>query len=159
MGIEIERKFLVGSESWRAGAGPGRRMRQGYLHAGPEGTVRVRIAGDEAWLAVKGETRGLERAEYEYPIPRADAEAMLARLCRPPLVEKTRYVVPFAGRRWEVDVFEGANAGLVIAEVELPAADAAVTLPPWAGREVSNDARYFNAALARHPYAEWRDTP
>ena len=159
MGIEIERKFLVGSDGWRASAGAGQRVRQGYLTAGPGSAVRVRVAGGEAWLTVKGPTRGIARAEFEYPIPLADAEAMLAHLCGPSLIEKTRYVVPFGGRRWEVDVFDGANAGLVLAEVELPAADAAVELPPWAGREVSDDARYANAALARHPYAAWRDAP
>ena len=157
MGIEIERKFLVGSDQWRAAAGPGTRYRQGYLYAQADGAVRVRVAGDEAWLTVKGATRGIERLEFEYVIPRADAEAMLEHLCRRPLIEKTRYVVPHGGRRWEVDVFEGANAGLVVAEVELPSADAAVDLPAWVGREVSDDPRYYNANLARHPYREWKD--
>ena len=157
MGIEIERKFLVDTARWHADPEQGRRYRQGYLFAQPDAAVRVRVAGDEAWLTIKGAVRGIERLEFEYAIPRADADAMLAAFCRGPLIEKIRYRVPFAGRTWEVDVFEGDNAGLVLAEVELPSADDAPDLPPWAGREVSDDPRYYNANLARHPYREWRD--
>jgi adenylate cyclase len=157
VGIEIERKFLVRSDQWRAEARPGQRYRQGYLHARPDVSVRVRVVGGEGFLTVKGATRGIERLEFEYVIPRADAETMLAQLCGRPLIEKTRFLVPHAGRTWEVDVFDGENAGLVVAEVELPSTDAELTLPPWVGQEVSGDARYYNANLARRPYAGWKD--
>jgi CYTH domain-containing protein len=155
MASEIERKFLVDAASWPCPASGGVRYRQGYLSTDPERTVRVRVAGEEAWLTIKGITRGISRSEYEYAIPVADAEAMLDQLCVKPLVEKTRYRVEFGGRVWEVDRFGGDNAGLLLAEVELPAADAPVALPPWAGREVSDDPRYFNSNLARNPYRGW----
>ena len=152
MGVEIERKFTVRADFCPQGAGT--EMAQGYLSRDPQRTVRVRLAGGRGYLTVKGETRGMVRAEYEYEIPPTDARAMLA-LCDPPLVEKTRYIEMVAGRRWEIDVFHGVNEGLIIAEVELPAADAEVVLPVWAGREVTGIRRYYNAALIAHPYAQW----
>jgi adenylate cyclase len=154
MKIEIERKFLVTGDAWRAGA-PGIRYRQGYLCTDPGRTVRVRLGGDTAILAIKGAGDGLARPEFEYPIPVAEAMTLLDRLCLQPLVEKIRYLVPFAGLTWEVDEFFGANAGLVIAEVELTYADQAVTLPPWIGMEVTADHRYYNASLVRHPFTTW----
>lgn len=153
---EIERKFLVVGESWRAGA-RAVAYRQGYLGLG-EGalcTVRVRIAGERAFLTIKGPSAGGARDEYEYPIPAPDAEELLARLCAGAQIEKIRHRVPFADRIWEVDEFSGANAPLVVAEVELERIDAEVALPPWVGREVTDDPRYTNAALARRPYALW----
>jgi CYTH domain-containing protein len=111
--------------------------------------------GSAAFLTVKGRREGIGRAEFEYPIPAEDAAYMLDVLCQQALVEKTRYCVPVAGLTWEVDVFTGANAGLVIAEVELERADQAVELPAWAGQEVSTDYRYTNAYLAQHPYRSW----
>jgi adenylate cyclase len=147
MPLEIERKFLVTDDSWRAVAKAGTRLCQGYLAQGSDSSVRVRLAGEQAWLTVKGTNPGIARPEFEYPIPAADAEAMLA-LCPQPLVIKTRYRVPYEGVIWEVDVFEGHAAGLVMAEVELTSADQAITLPPWAGREVSDDPAYRNAAIA-----------
>ena len=98
---------------------------------------------------------GIARTEFEYPVPPADAEFMLERLCISPLIEKWRFRVPFGGRIWEVDEFEGENEGLLLAEVELPAPDAPVAAPPWAGREVSDDPRYFNVNLVSHPYHAW----
>jgi len=157
MATEIERKFLVQRDAWRADTAAGVRYRQGYLASFPSPVVRVRVAGDRGYLTIKGPTSGISRMEFEYPIPLADAEAMLDALCAAPLIEKVRYRVPYAGHTWEVDAFEGANAGLLLAEVELPAADAPVELPPWVGREVSDDPRYFNANLAVHPFAEWGD--
>jgi CYTH domain-containing protein len=154
--LEIERKFLVRADAWHPDAATGTRYRQGYLCSAPDRVVRVRTAGGEGFLTVKGATEGITRLEYEYRIPVADADELLDRLCPRPLIEKTRYRVPWAGRVWEVDVFEGENEGLVLAEVELPSADAAVELPPWAGAEVSEDPRYYNANLARNPYARWR---
>lgn len=152
MGVEIERKFTVLADFCPQGVGT--EMAQGYLSRDPQRTVRVRLAGGRGYLTVKGETRGMVRAEYEYEIPPTDARAMLA-LCDPPLVEKTRYVVDTAGRRWEVDVFHGANDGLVVAEVELPSETAEVTLPAWVDREVTGEKRYYNSSLIVHPYHSW----
>ena len=152
MGVEIERKFTVRADFCPQVAGT--EMAQGYLSRDPQRTVRVRLAGGRGYLTVKGETRGMVRAEYEYEIPPSDARAMLA-LCDPPLVEKTRYVMDAAGRRWEVDVFHGANDGLVVAEVELPSETAEVTLPAWVEREVTGEKRYYNSSLIVHPYHSW----
>jgi CYTH domain-containing protein len=156
MAKEIERKFLVTGDGWRLGA-LGVPYRQGYLGAGADArcTVRARVAGEHAFLTIKGRATGGVRDEYEYPIPVADAEEMLERLCVGGRVEKFRSRVPFAGRVWEVDEFSGANAPLVIAEVELDRIDAEVALPPWVGLEVTDDPRYTNAALALRPYSRW----
>jgi adenylate cyclase len=154
MGREIERKFLVAADGWRAAVVAADSLRQGYLCTDPERTVRVRLAGEKAWLTIKGRAHGASRAEFEYRIPIADVQELL-QMCLVPLVEKTRHRVPFAGRTWEVDVFAGANRGLVLAEVELDAADAAVTLPPWLGGEVTDDHRYANANLAARPFTTW----
>jgi CYTH domain-containing protein len=153
--VEIERKFLVDTTRWHADPAQGVRYRQGYLCSAPDVVVRVRAAGEAAFLTVKGATEGISRLEFEYPIPMEDAGAMLLRLCNGRVIEKTRYRVPFAGRIWEVDVFEGDNAGLVLAEVELPSADAVVEPPPWAGVEVSDDPRYYNSNLSRNPFTRW----
>lgn len=155
MGLEIERKFLVTGDGWRTDADAGVAIRQGYLATGRSSSVRVRVMGDRAMLNIKEATAGLTRIEYDYPIPVADAEVMLARLCEEPPLLKVRYRVPFAGRCWEVDVFEGANAGLVLAEVELDAEDERLVCPDWVGEEVSHDLRYYNVCLARAPIATW----
>ncbi len=153
MGREIERKFLLVNDSWRDGA-VGVNMAQGYLTRDPDRTVRVRIGGENAWLTVKGRSEGISRAEFEYEIPLADAKELLG-LCLPAVVEKTRYAVGFAGNVWEIDVFHGANSGLVVAEVELAGEEDVPQLPSWVGAEVSDDPRYFNSALAVTPYANW----
>ena len=155
MGVEIERKFLVRNRDWFARIYSSARIRQGYLVNERDLSVRVRTAGNEAWLTIKGPARGMSRPEFEYPIPRADAEQMLNNLCRKPLIEKTRYWLHHDDHTWEVDVFEGDNAGLVIAEVELGTTDEAVDLPPWAGTEVTDDPRYLNANLVTRPYRQW----
>jgi adenylate cyclase len=154
VGQEIERKFLVDGLGWQACAVAADELCQGYLSMDPDRTVRVRLAGERAWLTIKGRARGAARAEFEYRIPVADARELL-QLCLAPLVEKTRYRIPFAGRTWEVDVFAGANRGLVLAEVELDSPDAVVTLPPWLGNEVTTDHRYANANLAARPFTTW----
>lgn len=147
MAIEIERKFLVTGDGWRS-APRIRAITQGYLSGSGTASIRVRIQDGAATLAIKSEAAGAVRDEFEYPIPVADAEAML-RLCpRPPMVKK-RYEIVHAGKLWEVDAFEGALAGLVIAEVELDRADETITLPPWVGREVTHDRRYRNSSLIR----------
>ncbi|MEJ2379872.1 MAG: CYTH domain-containing protein [Gammaproteobacteria bacterium] len=155
MGREIEKKFLVCGDAWRADAGTGIRYRQGYLTEAGSASVRVRVGGERAHLNIKSATLGIERQEYEYEIPLADAQEMLDRLCRRPLIEKTRYKVRYQGHVWEVDVFEGDNAGLVVAEIELQTADQGFALPPWAGEEVSDDPRYYNVCLVAHPYKDW----
>ena len=155
MATEIERKFLVGDDRWRATADAGTPLRQGYLCEVPERTVRVRTAGDRAFLTIKGKTVGASRSEFEYAIPVADAEALLT-LCVPPLIEKTRYRVAHASHIWEIDVFAGANAGLILAEVELRTEAEAVALPDWAGTEVTTDPRYYNVHLRAHPYRTWQ---
>jgi len=154
MPLEIERKFLVKASLWRP-PHAGTRYRQGYLSTDPARSVRVRLAGEQAWLTIKGETVGITRLEYEYPIPATEASEMLDRLCKRPLIEKTRYRVELAGLVWEVDEFEGVNAGLVIAEVELTGENQAIELPGWVGEEVSADPRYCNASLVDRPYCEW----
>lgn len=151
MPVEIERKFLVTGEGWRGAAlGPAMPIRQGYVvdGAGAGMTVRVRLSGERAWITLKSPGL-LSRAEFEYPIPLADAEAMLAAHCVSPPLSKQRTRVRHDGLVWEVDEFEGRLAGLVIAEVELSDARQAVTLPSWVGAEVTQDARFQNAALAR----------
>jgi adenylate cyclase len=155
MGTEIERKFLVVSDAWREGARDALRFRQGYLPGVETASVRVRVSGGHAWLNIKSATLAVSRREYEYPIPLADAEEILDGLCQRPLIEKTRHHVPFGGHLWEVDVFDGDNAGLVVAEIELTSPDEPFDRPPWVGAEVSHDRRYYNVSLVRHPFRDW----
>lgn len=152
MGVEIERKFLVCGDAWRS-TNPVR-YAQGYLNRDKHRTVRVRIAGERGVLTVKGLTTGASRAEFEYDVPLSDARAML-RLCDGPLVEKKRHLVEHLGMTWEVDEFLGDNAGLVVAEIELPDADYAFEMPEWVAEEVTLDARYFNSNLALNPFSSW----
>ena len=156
MGIEIERKFLLANDAWR-GLGQPTRMRQGYLAADPVRTVRVRIEGERAVITIKSKSEGARRGEWEYEIPVSDASELLDRLCEQPLVEKTRHRIEHAGHTWEVDEFEGENAGLVVAEIELGSEDEAFDKPAWVGREVTGDARYYNSSLMRLPYSRWKD--
>ena len=156
MGMEIERKFLVKNDSWRPGA-VGETFCQGYCR-GETGTVRIRITGEKAFLTIKSRTEGISRREFEYPIPVADAKELLEIICAKPYIRKTRYLVEFAGKRWEVDVFEGDNFGLVMAEIELEHEDERFELPPWVGQEVSADPRYANSNLAVNPFSRWTTT-
>ena len=155
MPTEIERKFLVTDGAWRTQAHRRELYRQGYLASGAHCSVRVRIGGERAWLGLKGRVRGASRLEYEYSIPVAEANEILDQLCEHGLVEKVRHWVRWAAHEWEVDEFLGANAGLVMAEVELEREDEPVELPPWAGLEVTHDVRYYNSSLARQPYGSW----
>jgi CYTH domain-containing protein len=152
---EIERKYLVRSESWRRSVASSHVFRQGYLSTVKERTVRVREVDGAGLLTIKGITVGTTRREFEYPIPVEDATTMLDELCERPLIEKTRHLLSHAEHTWEIDEFAGVNAGLVVAEVELNDAGEAVDLPDWVGEEVSHDPRYFNANLIAHPYTEW----
>ncbi|BEU86925.1 CYTH domain-containing protein [Selenomonas sp. TAMA-11512] len=153
MAKEIERKFLVKSH-WRPET-EGLRIVQGYLSTADSPVVRVRIYGDKGYLTVKGKTEGISRSEYEYEIPLRDAEEML-RLCPEPPVEKIRHRIPLDGHTFEVDVFHGANEGLVLAEVELSSPDEPFTRPDWIGKEVSADSHYYNSNLAKHPFTKWQ---
>ncbi len=154
MGIEIERKFLVRDDAWRAGVTGVRHLRQGYLAIDGGNAARVRTDGTRAWITVKGRRQGISRAEFEYEVPLADAEGLLI-LCGERLVEKRRHLVPHEGHTWEVDEFFGANAGLIMAEIELATAQERVDLPAWLGSEVSFDPRYTNARLATQPFGRW----
>jgi len=158
MGIEIEHKFLLRDESWRQQVERSAAMRQGYLMSDSRCSVRVRIADGQGFLNIKSGVLGIQRSEYEYPIPLADAEELLDNLCEKPLVEKTRHFVRYHGHLWEIDEFAGANAGLVVAELELDHPDETFVRPDWLGEDVSRDIRYYNSQLARHPYTTWSCT-
>ena len=155
MAIEIERKFLLKNQQWRDVAGEGCLIRQGYLSDQPERTVRVRLSGEQAWLTIKGKTQGIARLELEYSIPVIEAMQLLDQLCLTPLIEKYRYRILQGTLVWEIDEFLGENAGLVVAEIELTAADQHFDRPDWLGDEVSDDSRYFNSALIRQPFSSW----
>jgi len=164
MATEIERKFLLANDDWRAQADGGVVMRQGYLSASSDddpsankirSSVRVRIAGELANLNIKSATLGITRQEYEYAIPLADANELLDTLADGPLIEKTRYHVRHGAHTWEIDVFAGDNQGLVVAEIELSSADEAFERPSWLGEEVSDDPRYYNVCLVKHPFKDW----
>ncbi|MDD3114183.1 MAG: CYTH domain-containing protein [Anaerovibrio sp.] len=154
MAKEIERKFLVRQDLWQP-KDRGTEIAQGYLSLDPDRIVRVRIRGKKGFLTIKGRTRGISRTELEYEIPRSEARQLLDELCLRPLVEKVRYTEELHGQQWEIDVFSGANEGLIVAEAELPSEDAPLYLPEWAGREVSHDSRYYNSNLIHNPYMNW----
>lgn len=154
MAIEIERKFLVADDSWKGAVHKSLVCKQGYLVSNSEKSVRIRVIGTKAFLTIKGATQGLSRSEYEYEIPVIDAEGML-QLCSAPPVEKTRHYIMHGGMTWELDVFEAANAGLVMAEIELTSEEQPFDLPPWVGKEVSGDERYYNGYLSKRPYSLW----
>lgn len=153
MPTEIERKFLLKPGQWHP-ATSGRRMTQGYLSRDPDRTVRVRVVGDEAFMTVKSRRTGISRTEIEFPIALEHARDLLT-LCHQPLIDKTRHEVMHEGMLWEVDVFHGANEGLIVAEIELPAEDTAFAVPDWIGEEVSHDMRYTNSRLSAVPFSEW----
>ena len=154
MAKEIERKFLVAHQAWRESVNTIHVYRQGYLSYDSERTVRVRATEVTGYLTIKGITEGLTRDEFEYEIPLADASALL-QLCERPAIEKKRYIVPNGAHVWEVDVFEGVNEGLVVAEIELGSEDEAFDKPNWLGNEVSGDRKYSNSALSLHPFKDW----
>jgi len=155
MGMEIERKFMVINDHWRTVAGAAIDVIQGYFTTNQQCSIRVRLSGDKANLNIKSATLGITRSEYDYPIPATDAQEMLDHLCAKPLIEKKRHHVRHGRHLWEVDVFSGANAGLVVAEIELAHIDEQFTRPDWVGAEVSDDPRYYNVCLVQHPYSNW----
>lgn len=154
--MEIERKFLVRGDFSRD-VSKAERIVQGYICSQPGRTVRIRICGEEGFLTIKGPSndKGLSRYEFEQKILLADAEKLLE-LCEPGAIDKVRHLVPHEGHLWEVDVFHGANEGLVMAEIELGSEDEAFDKPEWLGEEVSGDRRYYNSMLTKHPYSEWK---
>lgn len=154
MAQEIERKFLIDSEK----LGPldgGTHIRQGYIPTVERTAVRVRIADEDAYLTLKGERTGAARSEFEYAIPKADAEQMLSQLCGGTFIDKTRYTVVHAGHKWEIDWFHGKNEGLVVAEIELESEDEEFEMPDWVTEEVTEDNRYYNSNLLSNPYKKW----
>lgn len=156
MALEIERKFLVNSHAFMQDATRKTRIVQGYLSSVPERTVRVRVRGDKGFLTIKGKgsASGASRYEWEKEIPVAEAEELLA-ICEPGVIDKTRYEVESGPFTFEVDEFYGDNAGLVLAEIELPDEDARFDRPEWLGREVTGDPSYYNSMLSIHPYSKW----
>ena len=155
MADEIERKYLVRKDTWRAEVTSTHHLDQAYLASDPDCTVRVRIADDQAYLTLKGRKTGASAPEYEYAIPLEEARDMMARLPNRGRVRKHRHHVRHAGLLWEVDEFFDANEGLIMAEVELEREDQDVPLPDWAGEEVTADRRYANSSLAAQPFREW----
>ena len=152
MAKEIERKFLVKEGSWRNEKGT--RYRQGYLSSVKERVVRVRTINDKGFLTIKGLTVGASRLEFEYEIPRQDADLLLD-ICEKPLIEKTRFKVEEKGFVWEIDEFLGENQGLIVAEVELESENQDFPKPDWVLEEVTGDPRYFNSNLIKNPFKMW----
>lgn len=154
MAKEIERKFLIDLEKIGS-LNDGTIIKQGYISTKDNTVVRVRLAGSKAYLTLKGENKGVTRLEFEYEIPVGDALEMIDALCNGPVVEKTRYLVVHSGHTWEVDIFDGDNKGLVVAEIELESEDEAFDLPHWVTTEVSGDVRYYNSSLLDNPFKNW----
>jgi adenylate cyclase len=154
MAVEIERKFLIHKD--RLPALPiGKRLKQGYIESAPGKVVRIRTSDDDAFLTLKGKTEGFSRLEYEYSIPYTDAVEILDKLCSKPIISKTRYEIMHEGKKWELDVFELENRGLIVAEIELSSETESFALPSWVGKEVSDLKQYRNNYLAEHPFITW----
>jgi len=156
MALEIERKFLVINDSWKSQVVRSHVLKQGYLASSPGPTVRIRTSDESAFLTIKGKTIGISRVEFEYEVPMEEALDLLKLSANTP-IEKTRHIIKTDGHVWEIDVFEGANQGLVLAEVELRSEDEQVVLPAWIGSEVSHDPRYFNSYLSKNPFSNWKE--
>jgi adenylate cyclase len=153
--LEIEHKYLIRKDLWYAVQKPlGTDIRQGYLTADPEKTIRIRTTGTNAYITIKGPRRNDTRAEYEYPVPLSEANELL-QLCTATVIEKVRYRIEYAGKTWEVDEFFGENEGLILAEIELGFAEEKYDKPAWAGEEVTSDPRYYNSYLSRNPFSRW----
>ncbi|WP_462265599.1 CYTH domain-containing protein [Mucilaginibacter sp.] len=155
MGVEIERKFLVNAELWQNVDKPkGTPFVQGYILSEDSRTVRVRATDQKGYITLKGKSTGFSRSEYEYEIPAGEAHELISNFAQSS-IKKTRYCIEFAGKTWEVDEFEASNEGLLVAEIELEAEDEQFDLPPWLGKEVTDDERYYNAYLSVHPFKQW----
>jgi CYTH domain-containing protein len=155
MGVEIERKFLIENDFWKNEIKEEVLIKQGYLNSEAERTVRVRTYGEQGFLTIKSKSQHLTRKEFEYQIPLADAQDLL-NLCEKPIIEKKRFLVFSGDKTWEIDVFEGENEGLVVAEIELISEEETFEIPHWLGKEVSSDSRYYNSSLITNPYTNWQ---
>ncbi|VAW60394.1 hypothetical protein MNBD_GAMMA11-2104 [hydrothermal vent metagenome] len=155
MPVEIERKFLLTNNDWHKQVVRSHRIRQGYLGKIDKASVRIRVQGDKANINVKSAELGMRRMEYEYAIPQQEAEEMLEQLCEHPQIDKTRYIVRVGPHTWEIDEFYGENEGLLVAEIELSREDEEFEKLPWLGKEVTDDARYYNVNLVRQPFKQW----
>ena len=153
--LEIERKFLVKSSDWLT-EHKGIAYKQGYLSTEASRTVRIRLEGEKGILTIKGKKKGIAGIEFEYRIPKGDAEYLLKNICRKPIIEKTRYKIKFGGFIWEVDIFNGENKGLKLAEIELQSVNQEFKIPDWVGEEVTHDRRFRNANLVSNPYSNWK---
>ncbi|MFK8005275.1 MAG: CYTH domain-containing protein [Saprospiraceae bacterium] len=151
---EIERKFLLKNDNWKPQFTTRTIIKQGYLSTKKERTVRVRVLGEKGFLTIKGKTVGMTRLEFEYEIPVQEAKELL-QLCEKPLIEKERFIVLMGKLKWEIDIFEGDNEGLELAEVELENEEQEVEIPEWIGEEVTFDNRYFNSSLVKLPFKNW----
>jgi adenylate cyclase len=158
MAIEVEHKFLLANNEWRGQVSHSVRYRQGYLSSLPTTSIRIRLSDTKAWLNIKSAVIGTQRHEYEYEIPTQDADEIMTRLCQRPLIEKIRHFVNYDKHVWEIDEFEGDNAGLLVAEIELSESGEVFQKPAWLGREVTDDLRYYNNNLILHPYSVWRNS-
>ena len=157
MALEIEHKFLLANDGWRENVSHSVIYRQGYLSSQSTSSIRVRISDNQAWLNIKSATIGTQRHEYEYEIPFSDAQEILDTLCLKPVIAKTRHFVTHENHLWEIDEFEGDNAGLIVAEIELAQQNERFAKPDWIGIEVTQDVRYYNNNLTKNPYNQWRD--
>jgi adenylate cyclase len=155
MGLEIERKFLIKNDSWKNEIKKTVSIRQGYLNSEVERTVRIRIQGEQGVLTIKGKNQNVTRKEFEYQIPLDDALNLLS-MCEKPIIEKTRFLIPSNRSTWEIDVFDGENKGLVIAEIELTSEEESFDIPNWLGEEVSSESKYYNSSLITNPYSNWK---
>lgn len=155
MPTEIERKFLVNSDNWRGSVSKQKTITQGYLANTDRGSIRIRVTDDSASLNIKSMTLGVRRSEYDYPVPLTEAREILDTLCMQPLIEKTRYYIEQENHTWEIDVFTGANSGLVVAEIELSDTEEEFSRPDWLGPEISDEPRYYNVCLVEKPYSSW----
>jgi adenylate cyclase len=155
--VEIERKFLLSSERWRAAVTQSEEIVQGYLAESETSSVRIRIAGEDASLNIKGPTLGITRREFEYDLPPADAREILTQFCAARIIRKTRHHAEHEGHSWEIDEFSGGNTGLIVAEIELSSENEIFVRPEWLGDEVTGDPRYYNVCLVGHPFGNWQD--
>jgi adenylate cyclase len=152
--IEIERKYLIDLEKLNK-LPKGLDIKQGYINTADKTAVRVRTKGNKGYLTIKGENKGASRLEFEYEIPLKEANEMLEKLCKKPIIDKTRYIIEHDKHIWEIDIFYGDNDGLIVAEVELSCEDEDIVLPNWVKEEVTDDVRYYNSNLMDHPYKDW----
>jgi adenylate cyclase len=153
--LEIERKFIVINDLWNKSVISQKVIKQGYIATTSKATVRVRLAGDQAYINIKGSTVGIRRREYEYPIPVEEAQELLEHMVTGTVIDKVRYKVRCGDHHWDLDLFQGPNQGLVVAEIELEHEDEQFEMPEWAGEEVSGDTRYYNASLVKYPFCDW----